>query len=268
MTSESQCKQDLCEVGRRVWLRHLVAANDGNFSCRLENGEILCTPAGVSKGFLTPEMICKVDLSGKQFEGSYQPSTEIKIHLEVYRLRPDVHAVVHAHPPTATGFAAAGLSLQEGVLPEVIVNLGGVPLSPYAPPGSAELPEALKPYIARHDAFLLANHGAVTLGPDLFSAYYRMETVEHSARVLLTAHLLGGARALPTSRLEELYAVRERLGSRPPPDPPECPRLPSPRIGEDCSAGGSAAPRAPADEDLRTLVERITAEVLRQLRGN
>ncbi|NLC57039.1 MAG: class II aldolase/adducin family protein [Armatimonadetes bacterium] len=268
VTSETQWKQELCEIGRRIWLREYVAANDGNFSLRISENEVLATPTGMSKGFLTPDMICKVDMEANPLEGAYRPSSEILIHLEIYRQRPDVKAVVHAHPPTATGFAAAGLSLQECVLPEVIVNLGGVPLCPYALPGSPELPESLKDYLHQYDAFLLANHGAVTIGPDLFAAYYKMETIEHFAKILLTARLLGGAQGLPTERVQELYGLRERFGLKHPAAPPVCvPRSPT-CMGEDCPVCGVGEPSpAAAEGHTRELVERITREVLQSLRS-
>lgn len=267
--SETKWKQDLCEVGRRIWLREYVASNDGNFSLRISENEVLTTPTGVSKGFLTPDMICKVDMEGRKLEGACQPSSEVHTHLAIYRRRPDVRAVVHAHPPTATGFAVAGLSLDVSVLPEAVVGLGGVPLCPYALPGSPEVPEALKQHLGQYDAFLLANHGAITIGPDLWTAYHRMEVLEHSARVLLTAKLLGSARGLPEHRVQELYAVRERLGLAHSPDPPaRAPSAPT-CMGDDCpvcgvdESGSACGCGGPA----RDLVERITAEVLRVLKG-
>lgn len=284
MTNETLIKQDLCEVGRRIWLRQFVASNDGNFSYRIGENEVLTTPTGMSKGFLTPDMICKVDMQGNKLDGSYKPSSEILVHLEMYRQRPDVKAVVHAHPPTATGYATAGVPLQECVLPEVIVSLGGVPLCPYALPGSMELPESMKEYVSRYDAFLLANHGAVTVGADIYAAYYKMETLEHFARIMLTAHLLGGVRPLPEQRVQELYQLRERFGMKWPAEPPVCATRSPSCMGDDCpvcgvgeGAGHSGAGRhavpAPAaggaaegDARLHHLVERITAEVLRQLK--
>lgn len=272
MIDEVQLKRDLCEVGRRVWMRQFVAANDGNFSIRIGEDEVLTTPTGVSKGFMTPEMICKVNLQGKHLEGAYAPSSEILLHLKVYRCRPDVRAVVHAHPPTATGFAVAGWSLQQPVLPEVIVGLGGVPLCPFALPGTAEVPESLREYLSSYDAFLLANHGALTVGADLFTAYYRMEILEHFAQVMLTAHLLGGAKPLSQSRVQELYRIRQSLAGNASTPPSGAPNSPS---HTDDNSAREAVKRAEAvgwplagreTEEMWVLVERITAEVLRELR--
>ena len=175
----------MCELGRRMWERGWVAANDGNFSRRLGEGLFLVTPAGVSKGFLTTDMLLVVDSQGRLTgPSSYRPSSETPLHLACYQVRPDVGGICHAHPPAATAFACAHLGLEEPLLGEAVMALGPVPCAPYGRTGTAELPAAAAP--------LLANHGALTMGPDLERAYWRMETLEHTARIHLNVRLLGG----------------------------------------------------------------------------
>ncbi|HPA47922.1 MAG TPA: class II aldolase/adducin family protein [bacterium] len=206
-----QAKQDILEAGRRIWIRGFVAANDGNISARVSDDEILCTPTGVSKGFMDPAMIATVDGEGRQIRGEWKVSSEAKMHLAVYRKRPDVHAVVHAHPPTATGFAVAGISLDQCVLPEVLVTLGGIPLAPYGLPGSEELPTAMETYIEKANVILMANHGVLSMGKNVMEAYYRLETVEHFAKILLAAVQLGNVNILSPERVNELKDLRERF---------------------------------------------------------
>ena len=183
----------MCELGRKMWDRGWVAANDGNLSRRLGEGLFLVTPAGVSKGALTTDMLLVVDSLGRMTApSSYRPSSELPLHLACYQARPDVGAVCHAHPPAATAFACAHLGLEEPLLGEAVMALGPVPCAPYGRTGTAELPAAVLPFLPGHDALLLANHGAVTLGPDLERAYWRMETLEHTARIHLNVRLLGG----------------------------------------------------------------------------
>ncbi len=212
MTSEYQLRKDIVEVGRRIWLRGYVAANDGNISIRMGPDEFLLTPTGVSKGFMTPEMIVKVNGRGDRLVGDLEPSSEIKMHLCVYRERPDANAVVHAHPPISTAFAVAGLPLSKCILPEVIISLGGIPLVEYGTPSTDEIPIALSKHLKDYSAFLLQNHGALTLGTDVYHAYHRMETMEHFAVISLAARQLGGERELPPSRVSQLMGVREKLG--------------------------------------------------------
>ncbi|MFH1738075.1 MAG: class II aldolase/adducin family protein [bacterium] len=206
-----QAKQDILEAGRRIWMRGFVAANDGNISARVADDEILCTPTGVSKGFMEPAMIATVDAEGQQRRGEWKVSSEIKMHLMVYRKRPDVNAVVHAHPPTATGFAVTGISLDQCVLPEVLVTLGGIPLAPYGLPSSDELPAVMESYIEKANVVLMANHGVLSTGKDVMEAYYRLETVEHFAKILLTAIQLGHVNVLGPERVDELARLREKF---------------------------------------------------------
>src|SRR5215216_7434448 len=191
MKADDQARADIVEVGRRLWERAYVASNDGNISVRLDDTRLITTPKSVSKGFMTPEMMVITDLDGRKLAGEREPSSELKMHLEVYRNRPDARAVVHAHPPTATGFAVAGIPLDRAVLAEVVTTLGSIPIAEYATPSTDELPAAVRKYIKAHDGMLLANHGALTVGADLLGAYYKMETIEHFAKISLVARMLG-----------------------------------------------------------------------------
>jgi L-fuculose-phosphate aldolase len=211
-SSDAQARADIVEVGRRLYARGYVASNDGNISVRLDSGRILTSPKGVSKGFMAPEMMVVVSPDGRKLEGDRNPSSELLMHLEVYRRRPDVQAVVHAHPPLATGFAVAGVPLDKAVLAEVVTTLGSVPIAEYGTPSTQELPDAIARYIKVHDGVLLANHGALTVAHELFAAYYKMETIEHFARISLVARLLGGERLLSREEVMRLQALRGMYG--------------------------------------------------------
>ena len=215
MTIES-LRADIVEIGRRMYARGYTASNDGNISVRVGDDRLLMTPKSVCKGFMTPDMMCVTDLTGKKIQGDRDPSSEMLMHLEVYRQRPDVKAVVHAHPPTATGFAVAGIPLDRAVLAEVLTTLGSIPLAEYATPSTAELPEAVRKYIKAHDGMLLANHGALTVGGDLFSAYYKMETIEHFAKISLVARTLGGENLISREEVMRLQALRGTYGIKAP----------------------------------------------------
>jgi L-fuculose-phosphate aldolase len=216
MTTESALRADIVEVGRRMYARGYTASNDGNISVRLGPDRLLMTPKGVCKGFLTPDMMCITDLEGRKLQGERDPSSEMLMHLEVYRQRPDVQAVVHAHPPIATGFAVAGIPLTRAVLAEVLTTLGSVPIAEYATPSTSELPEAVRKYIKAHDGMLLANHGALTVGADLFAAYYKMETIEHFAKISLVARLLGRENLIAREEVERLQQLRGTYGIKAP----------------------------------------------------
>ncbi len=211
---ESQLRADIVEVGRRLWVRGFVASNDGNISVRLDEQRLLMTPASVSKGFMTPDMMVITDLNGTMLEGApgRKPSSETMMHLVVYRTRPDVNAVVHSHPPLATGFAVAGIPLDRAVLAEVVTTLGSIPIAQYGTPSTMELADAVAPYVKVHDGLLLANHGALALGTDLFAAYYKMETIEHFAKISLVARLLGREHILSTEEVARLQALRGTYG--------------------------------------------------------
>jgi len=206
-------KEDIIEIGKRIWTRGYVAANDGNISVKINDEEILTTATGISKGFMTEEMIilCDIDGNVKEQNGKYRPSSEVKMHLEVYKERPDIKSVVHAHPPYATSFAVAGIPLNKCVLPEAIIVLGAVPLAPYGLPSTMEIPEKIKPFLQKSDAILLENHGALTLGSDLFSAYHKMETLEHTANIVWKAIQLGIVNVLTEVERDRLMTLRERF---------------------------------------------------------
>ena len=219
-------RHDIVEIGRRLWQRGFVASNDGNISVRIASDLLLMTPASVSKGFMSAEMMVITDLEGRVVEAApgRKPSSEALIHLVVYRERPDINAVVHAHPPIATGFAVAGIALDRAVLAEVVTTLGGIPIAGYATPSTQELADTVAPLIRTHDGVLLANHGAVALGRDLYSAYYKMETIEHFAQISLVARQLGREHLLSREEVERLQGLRGRYGITSPapicPDPP------------------------------------------------
>ena len=212
MATEQQLRADIVEVGRRLYARGYTASNDGNISVRVGEDRLLMTPKSVCKGFMTPDMMCITDLEGKKLQGDRDPSSEMLMHLEVYRQRADVQAVVHAHPPTATGFAVAGIPLDRAVLAEVLTTLGSIPIAAYATPSTRELPEAVRKYIKAHDGMLLANHGALTVGADLFAAYYKMETIEHFAKISLVARLLGRENLLSREEVLRLQQLRGSYG--------------------------------------------------------
>lgn len=209
MGEEKALREEICEIGRRMYARRMVAANDGNLSVRLSEKEILCTPTGVSKGFMKPEQLCKIDLSGKVLEMAegFGPSSEVKMHLRVYQKRPDIKAVVHAHPIFATSFAVMGRALESPIMPEVIVNFGRIPLAPYGTPSTAEIPDAIEPYLAEYEAILLESHGALTWAKDLTAAYMKMESVEFYAELLYRTTQLGGPRELTEEKLKRLREV-------------------------------------------------------------
>jgi L-fuculose-phosphate aldolase len=212
---EELMRHEICEVGRRIWQREYVAGNDGNLSVRLSENEILATPTDVSKGHLTPDMLCVIDREGKLLRGHMKPSSELKMHTALYNARPDVRGVCHAHPVTATGFAVAGLSLDKATLPEVVIRLGSVPLTKYGMPGTDELTaDILENYIHQYNAFLLANHGVVTVGETLMRALFHMETVEHFAKISLIARQLGQEIEFPTARVQQLIDSRSRYNAR------------------------------------------------------
>jgi L-fuculose-phosphate aldolase len=206
MTSEEQIRSHIVEVGRWLYDKRLITATEGNISARL-GGRVFITPSQACKGMLSPDDIVETDLGGSIISGSGNPSSEIIMHLAIYRERTDVRAFVHAHPAHATAFAVAGIALDKPVLPEVVVSIGEVPLVGYATPGTIEMAESLRPVIATHDVLLLGNHGAVSCGPDLRSAYFRMETLEHFAWISTVARMLGGERELTPDQVARLKTL-------------------------------------------------------------
>lgn len=214
MSFEDEIKQQICEIGKRIYMNGFVAANDGNITVRISDNEILATPTGVSKGFMTPDMICKVNLKGEVISANdkYKPSSEIKMHLRVYEKRADVKSVVHAHPPYATSFAIAGIPLDKAIMPEAVISLGSVPIAEYGAPSTNEIPDAVEKYLQHYDAVLLENHGALTYGADLITAYYKMESLEFYAKLTAISTQLGGAKELNKEQVAKLYELRKHYG--------------------------------------------------------
>ena len=204
-------KEQMCDICHKTWQLGWVAANDGNLTARLEDGTFLATPTGVSKAFITPDKLLRINAGGEVLDGAegYRPSSEIKMHLRCYEVRPDVGGVLHAHPPTATGYAVAGLPLDSQSMIETVLTIGSVPLTPYGTPSTMEVPDAIAPYLENHDVVLLQNHGALAVGADVLTAYYRMETLELFAKISLTATLLGGAKEIPDAEIDKLMYLRE-----------------------------------------------------------
>jgi L-fuculose-phosphate aldolase len=198
------------KIGRWLHTKGFVAATDGNISARVNGGMILATPTCISKGMMEPDDLVLVDLNGHKIEGRREVSSEIQMHALIYRMRPEIRGVVHAHPPTATGFASAGLALDRALASEVVVALGSIPLANYGTPGTPELLESLEPFIPGHEAILMANHGAVTFAEDVLHAYMHMETVEHYAKISLVAHVLGRQEILSDENLDKLRVVRQK----------------------------------------------------------
>jgi|SRR5579863_1843371 len=252
--SEREYRQDIVDVGKLVFDKGWVAANDGNISIRLDDGRILCTCTNVCKGMMKAEDLIICDAIGNKLEGSRGTTSEIAMHLTIYRMRPDIRSVVHAHPPVATGFAVAGRSLNLALLPEVVIGLGIVPLADYGLPGTPALTEGMLQYIPKYDAILMANHGCVSYGDDVHQAFFRMETVEHFARITLVAELLGGPKVLPRIEVQKLFDSRERYGvkSRGKMEPG------APVVAEDIE---------PAQEQLRITREELLAIIDEALRN-
>jgi L-fuculose-phosphate aldolase len=214
-SAETPYREDIIRVCRMVYEKGWVAMNDGNLSIRLDSERILCTPTAVSKGLVEADDLIVCDMSGHRLEGQRECTSEIAMHTTIYEMRPDVRSVVHAHPPVATGFATAGRALDKALLPEVIIQLGAVPLASYGLPGTPAITDPMLPLIPHYDALLLENHGCTTYGPDVWTAFFRMEMVEHFARITLVAELLGGARPLPREEVQKLFEARSRYRVNP-----------------------------------------------------
>jgi L-fuculose-phosphate aldolase len=210
MATERRFREQIVRYGRTLHQRGFVAATDGNLSVRLDENRILATPTCMSKGEMHTQDLVIVDREGHLLAGRRKVSSEIAMHLLIYRMRPEIKGIVHAHPPTATGFAAAGVALNQPLVCEVVIGLGSIPLAKYGTPGTPELTEALEPLVPQYDAILMSNHGVVTYGTDLSQAFMKMETVEHFARIALVTHQLGHQQPLGTADLEKLVLVREK----------------------------------------------------------
>lgn len=209
-----ELREQICDVCHKMWQLGWVAANDGNVSARLADDTFLATPTGISKSFITPEKLVHMDQDGNVLSAleGYRPSSEMKMHLRCYAERPDVGGVMHAHPPVATGYAVANVPLDEYSMIETVLTIGAVPVTPYATPSTHEVPDTIAPYLGKHDVLLLQNHGALSVGADILTAYYRMETLELFAKISLNAHLLGGAKELSRENIDRLISMREGYG--------------------------------------------------------
>lgn len=267
MQNEYEIKKEMCEIGKRVYMRGMVAANDGNFSVKLNDHEFLCTPTGVSKGFMTPEYICKVDENGDVIQANkgFKPSSEIKMHMRVYKERPDVNAVVHAHPLYATTFAICGIPLTDPIMPEAVIALGCVPIAKYGRPSTMEIPDAVSEYLQYFDAVLLENHGALSYSDSLLNAYHKMESVEFYARLLYQSRMLGEPQKFSPQQVEDLYEIRRQFGMKGKHPANLCPNAKAGKPScHSCSGSCKNAAPAPAADDA-DLVASITKKVMEQL---
>ncbi len=266
MATEYEIKKEICEIGKRIYNRGMVASNDGNISVKLNDNEFLCTPTGVSKGFMTPEYICKVDAKGNvlQANDGFKPSSEIKMHMRVYRERPDVKSVVHAHPVYATSFAIAGIPLTQPIMPEAVIALGCVPIAEYGTPSTEEIPDAVSKYLQYFDAVLLENHGALAYSDSLLNAYHKMESVEFYAQLLYQSKMLGGPKELSKQQVERLYEIRRKFGMTGKHPADLCPNAKDGKpschsCGGNCTCGSSSS------DDDAALIAEITKKVLASL---
>ena len=274
--SDYEAKKQIIAIGKRMYDKGFVASNDGNISCRVGPNTIWTTPTGVSKGFMTPDMLVKMNFDGKVLMGKLKPSSEVKMHLRVYNENPDVMAVTHAHPPVATSFAIAGISLDRAILPEAVVNLGSVPIAHYATPGSQDVPDSIAPYCNTHNAVLLANHGALSWGKDLTEAYHRLESLEYYATVLMyTGRIIGRANELSCSQVNELIDIREKLGITSGGTPPcslketnttDVVKTEKPLTAYQASGCSVSSAGTEKEALIRELTQKITQQVLESLK--
>ena len=242
--TDDEAKKLIVEIGRRMYTKNFVAANDGNISCKVDDDIIWATPTGVSKGFMSEDVLVKMRLDGTVLsQGELRPSSEIKMHLRVYNENPDVGGVCHAHPPISTSFAIAGMGLDRAIYPEALVNLGTVPCVHYETPGSQGIPDSIAPYCRDYNALLLANHGALAWGKDLMEAWFRLESTEHYAMVIMyTGNIIGKANVLSCDQVGELIEIRKRMGINSG-GVPACTARPTNTV--DVVAGGSPVDAAP-----------------------
>jgi L-fuculose-phosphate aldolase len=281
--NEHKIKEQMCEIGRRLYNRGFAAANDGNITVRLNEKEILCTPTMVSKGFMKPEDICKVDYDGKQLAGSKRRTSEVLLHLVVYKVRPDVNAVVHCHPPHATAFAVAQEPIPKCVLPEVEVFLGEVPIAKYETPGGQKFADTIAPYVKDCNTILLANHGTATFGPTLENAYFNSEIIDAYCRILILSKMLGRVNYFGSDKTRELLELKKKLGYDDVRfNDPSCSIcgpsafderydptfVPEPyAFRSDLPLGVGGSEMKMADTDMETLVQAITDRVMETLNG-
>jgi L-fuculose-phosphate aldolase len=270
MFSEYEVRKQICDIGNRIYMNGFVAANDGNITVKISDNEIIATPTGVSKGFMTPDMLIKVNTKGEVLSsnGKYKPSSELKMHLRVYNERHDVKSVVHAHPPYATSFAIAGIPLNKAIMPEAVISLGCVPIAEYGTPSTDEIPDAVEKYLEHYDAVLLENHGALSYGYDLINAYYKMESLEFYAKLTFLSTMLGGPKELNDHQVKRLYEIRNNLGikGRHPGNMCSelgceypCGRTPAKKV-EECSCTSRTN-----KEDIASIVAEVTKRVIKEL---
>ncbi len=266
--NEYEIKKQICDIGKRIYDRNMVAANDGNISVKLNDNEFLCTPTGVSKGFMTPEYICKVDAKGNviQANGNFRPSSEIKMHMRVNDKRPEVGEVVHAHPNFATAFAIAGIPLTQPIMPEAVIALGCVPIAEYGTPSTVEIPDNIEKYLPYYDAVLLENHGALTWSTDLLAAYMKMESVEFYAELLYKSKMLGGPKEFDKEQIAKLYEIRRKMGLPGKHPANLCAELNGPGKGcHSCDAACSCGTKK-AEPDVEKIVAEVTKKILEQMK--
>ena len=266
MVSEYEIKKQICEIGKRIYDRGMVAANDGNISVKISDNEFLCTPTGVSKGFMTPDYICKVDAEGNVIQANkgFKPSSEIKMHMRVYKERPDVQSVVHAHPMYATAFAIAGIPLTQPIMPEAVIALGCVPIAEYGTPSTVEIPDAISKYLQHFDALLLENHGALAYSDNLLAAYHKMESLEFYAQLLFLSKQLGGPKELSNSQVERLYEIRSQFGMKGKHPADVCPNVKAGKAS--CHSCGVIRGDKSSCGASNDLIAEITKKVMEQLK--
>lgn len=266
--TDGEARRLIVEIGRRMYQKNFVAANDGNISCRVDDDLIWATPTGVSKGFMSEDEMVKMRLDGTVLsQGERGPSSEIKMHIRIYKENPDAWGVCHAHPPVSTSYAIAGISLDRAIYPEALVNLGTVPCVHYEAPGSQGIPDSVAPYARDYNALLLANHGVVAWGPSLMEAWYRLESTEHYAMILMyTGNIIGKANVLSCEQVSELIDIRKKLGITSGGVPPCSARATntedvlaghSPVSGETCGCAG----RAGSDLDAQAITQAVVARL-------
>jgi L-fuculose-phosphate aldolase len=248
--TEDQHRREICTAGRWIHGRGFVASTDGNISVRLDSERILTSPTGISKGMMSPDDMVITDFQGRKLAGRREPSSELAMHLLIYTRRPDINAVCHAHPPIATAYAAAGLPLNKALLSEIVLALGCIPVARYGTPGTPELADSLEPLVQNYDAILMANHGVVTSGADLLTAFFRMETVEHFAQVSLATEMIGKQVLLSDRDVEKLLAARVRYGTT-----TAAPVSPNGPVTSDQMSGGPDERISVTREELEALIE-------------
>ncbi|MHC0035520.1 class II aldolase/adducin family protein [Pseudoneobacillus sp. C159] len=257
MISELKLKTQICEIGRRVYEKGFVASNDGNISVRIDEDVFIVTPTGVSKGYMTPEMLIKVDGKGNLLEGERQPTSEIKMHLRVYQERPEIRSVVHVHPPFATAFAISGIPLDQATMPETIVTLGTIPIAAYGTPSTDEIPNAISPYIHNHNGVLLENHGALTWAETLDQAYFLMESLEFCAKINWIARQMNGDRELSIQNVERLLQIKRQLGKTgESPKGVETPNHVAQKVTPPLE-------RSLSENDINLIVEKVTQAIIK-----